>query len=93
MNRFDWNLARTFLAVLDHGSLLAAARALGASQPTLGRHVAELEAQLGVVLFERTHFLPQNTLVIVAGDITAADSFRLIERYFSGWKAATCGPD
>lgn len=51
---FDWNLARSFLAVLDHGSLLAAARALGASQPTLGRHVAELEAQLGAVLFERT---------------------------------------
>ena len=31
--------------MLDHGSLLGAARALGASQPTLGRHVAELEAQ------------------------------------------------
>jgi DNA-binding transcriptional LysR family regulator len=55
MNRaFDWNLVRSFLAVLDHGSLLAAARALGASQPTLGRHVAELEAQLGTVLFERS---------------------------------------
>jgi DNA-binding transcriptional LysR family regulator len=51
---FDWNLARSFLAVLDHGSLLGAARALGASQPTLGRHVAELETQLGAVLFERT---------------------------------------
>jgi DNA-binding transcriptional LysR family regulator len=53
-NGFDWNLVRSFLAALDHGSLLGAARALGASQPTLGRHVAELEAQLGVVLFERT---------------------------------------
>ena len=55
MNRtFDWNLVRSFLAALDHGSLLGAARALGASQPTLGRHIAELEAQLGTVLFERT---------------------------------------
>ena len=51
---FNWNLLRSFLAVLDHGSLLGAARALGASQPTLGRHVAELEAQLGATLFERS---------------------------------------
>lgn len=51
---FDWRLARSFLAVLDRGSLLGAARMLGSSQPTLGRHIAELEAQLGVVLFERT---------------------------------------
>src|SRR5205085_5518860 len=51
---FDWNLVRSFLAALDHGSLLGAARALGSSQPTLGRHIAELEAQLGCVLFERT---------------------------------------
>lgn len=51
---FDWNLVRSFLAALEHGSLLGAARALGASQPTLGRHIAELEAQLGAVLFERT---------------------------------------
>jgi DNA-binding transcriptional LysR family regulator len=51
---FDWNLVRSFLAALDHGSLLAASRTLGTGQPTVGRHVAELEAQLGVVLFERT---------------------------------------
>ena len=51
---FDWSLARSFLAVLDHGSLLAAARTLHMSQPTVGRHIAELESQLGVVLFERT---------------------------------------
>ena len=51
---FDWSLVRSFLAVLDHGSLLGAARQLRSSQPTIGRHVAELEHQLGVVLFERT---------------------------------------
>ena len=38
---------RSFLAALDHGSLLGAARALGASQPTLGRHIAELEVAAG----------------------------------------------
>ena len=51
---FDWRLVRSFLAALDRGSLLGAARALQLSQPTVGRHIAELETQLGTVLFERT---------------------------------------
>jgi DNA-binding transcriptional LysR family regulator len=51
---FNWDLVRTFLAALEHASLLGAARALGTSQPTVGRHIAELEAQLGCTLFERT---------------------------------------
>lgn len=51
---FDWSLLRSFLAALEHGTLLGAAKALHTHQPTLGRHIAELESQLGVVLFERT---------------------------------------
>jgi len=51
---FDWSLVRTFLAVLEQGSLLGAARQLKSSQPTIGRHVAQLESQLGLVLFDRT---------------------------------------
>jgi DNA-binding transcriptional LysR family regulator len=54
LDRFDWALVKSFLAVLDAGSLMGAARRLNAQQPTLSRHVAELEAQLGVPLFERT---------------------------------------
>ena len=50
----DWSLWRSFAAVVEHGSLSAAARALGLSQPTLGRHVEALEAALDVTLFERT---------------------------------------
>ena len=50
---FDWTLIRSFLAVLDAGSLSGAARQLGGSQPTIGRHVAQLEHQLGATLFER----------------------------------------
>ncbi|MGH1482335.1 MAG: LysR family transcriptional regulator [Geminicoccales bacterium] len=50
---FDWNQARAFLATVEEGSLSAAARALGLTQPTLGRQVASLEKALGVVLFER----------------------------------------
>lgn len=51
---FNWQLVRSFLAILQAGSLLGAARMLGSSQPTLGRHLQELESQLGVLLFERT---------------------------------------
>lgn len=51
---FDWNLAKTFLAVADEGSLSAAARALGQTQPTVSRQVAALENSLGITLFERT---------------------------------------
>lgn len=51
--RFDWNRARAFLATAEEGSLSAAARALGMTQPTLGRQVDALEEELGVALFER----------------------------------------
>lgn len=50
---FDWNRARAFLVSAEEGSFSAAARALGMSQPTIGRQVAALERQLDVVLFER----------------------------------------
>ncbi|HEX7761333.1 MAG TPA: LysR family transcriptional regulator, partial [Caulobacteraceae bacterium] len=43
----DWDLYRTFLAVVDAGSLSGAARALGIAQPTVGRHIESLEAALG----------------------------------------------
>ena len=51
---FDWALIKSFVAVLDAGSVMGAARKLNAQQPTLSRHIAELEAQLKVPLFERT---------------------------------------
>lgn len=51
--QLDWSLMRAFLAVAETGSLSAAARALGTSQPTLGRQVREVEARLGTALFRR----------------------------------------
>lgn len=51
---FDWNQARAFLVTAEEGSLSAAARALGLTQPTLSRQVASLEEALEVTLFERT---------------------------------------
>lgn len=49
----DWTLWRSFLGVAETGSLSAAARRLGLTQPTLGRHVEALEDALGVALFTR----------------------------------------
>ncbi len=51
--KFDWNRAKAFLVTAEEGSLSAAARALGLTQPTLGRQVSALEEELGVVLFQR----------------------------------------
>ena len=55
-----WDLYRSFLAVLRTGSLSGAARELGLTQPTLGRHVDALEAALGFALFIRSQrgYLP-----------------------------------
>lgn len=49
----SWDHWRSFLAVLDEGSLSAAARALGLTQPTLGRHIDQLETSLATALFTR----------------------------------------
>ncbi len=49
----DWSLLRVFLAVAESGSLSAAARSLGSSQPTVGRQIRSLEDQLGATLFHR----------------------------------------
>ncbi|MEM1138408.1 MAG: LysR family transcriptional regulator [Pseudomonadota bacterium] len=51
---FDWNQARSFLAVAEEGSLSAAATALKVTQPTITRQLTALESELGVTLLERT---------------------------------------
>jgi len=59
-----WDLYRSFLAVAGEGSLSAAARMLGMTQPSLGRHVRQLEATLGVALFTRS---PQGLVLTEVG--------------------------
>ena len=49
----DWNDLRYFLGVAEHGSTLAAGRALRVSQTTVARRIAALEEALGLPLFER----------------------------------------
>lgn len=69
---FDWNQARAFLATAEEGSLSAAARALGQTQPTLSRQVAALEAELGVTLFDRVG----RSLSLTQSGLELLDHFR-----------------
>ena len=75
----DWGLYRTFLAVSRDGSLSAAARRIGLTQPTVGRQIEALEARLGTSLFTRSprglvptmaarELLPQAEAMAVAAD-------------------------
>ena len=50
---FDWNDVRYLLAVARHGSTIAAAKALGVSQSTVHRRLAELEQSLGRPILKR----------------------------------------
>ena len=53
MDQLDWNQLKAFLETAETGSLSAAARKLGLTQPTLSRQVAAIERRMGVTLFER----------------------------------------
>ncbi|MEM9697960.1 MAG: LysR family transcriptional regulator [Pseudomonadota bacterium] len=53
MRTYDWSYLQSFVAVAEHGSLSAAARARRTSQPTLSRHIGLLEEQTGARLFDR----------------------------------------
>jgi DNA-binding transcriptional LysR family regulator len=50
----DWDLYQSLHAVIRAGSLSAAARQLALSQPTVGRHIEQLEQALGLPLFTRS---------------------------------------
>lgn len=69
--RTDWALWRSFLAVAETGSLSAAARALGLTQPTVGRHIDALEAAVGQSLFLRT---PQGLAVTDAAALLVPEA-------------------
>jgi len=54
MNSVNWDLIRSFVIVARLGSLSAAARKLGVSQPTLSRNIQALESATQLNLFRRT---------------------------------------
>jgi DNA-binding transcriptional LysR family regulator len=85
----DWDDVRVFLAVARHGSLRAAGRALGLSQPTMGRRLAAFEATFGgPTLFDR---LPEGLRLNAAGEqlIPAAESVERAALMLERRRAAT----
>ena len=83
----DWHLFRSFLAVIREGSLSGAARALGLTQPTVGRQVNALEESLGVTLFTRSldGLAPTDTALRLVGSAEAmAGAAEAAQRAASG---------
>lgn len=58
---FSSDNIQIFLAVLDHGSFSAAARALGRVPSAVSMTIANLEAELDLVLFDRSSREPRPT--------------------------------
>ncbi|MQR00639.1 LysR family transcriptional regulator [Glaciimonas soli] len=75
-SNIGWELYRSFLSVLKEGSLSAAARALGTTQPTVGRHIEALEQALGIVLFTRSQsgLAPTEIALAIRGYAEAVES-------------------
>jgi DNA-binding transcriptional LysR family regulator len=62
----DWNLLRTFMVVVQEGSVTGAARRLSLRQPTISHALKRLETRLGKRLIERG---PANFRVTPAGEV------------------------
>lgn len=75
-SNLGWELYRTLLAVLAEGSLSGAARSLGITQPTAGRHISTLEASFHQTLFTRsqTGLLPTEAALALRGYAQAMQS-------------------
>ena len=72
---FDWSQAQAFLATVETGSFSGAAARLGLSQPTVGRHVAALERDLGLLLFDRVG----KSLALTDIGLTLVENVRAME--------------
>ncbi|MFM5908903.1 MAG: LysR family transcriptional regulator, partial [Novosphingobium sp.] len=70
----DWDDLRTFLAIARHGTLTGAARALGMTQPTMGRRLATFEARHGARLLQR---MPGGYALTALGDTVLAHAERI----------------
>ena len=89
-NRFrTWGDAGVFLAVVREGSTLAASRLLGMSQNTVARRIDELEARLGLCLFERDTrgFRPSAAATAL---IQAAEAIEAAAEAFEAEATALC---
>ena len=94
IGHLDWALVQAFLSVAETGSLSAAARATGVSQPTLGRQVKAVEAALGLTLFRRHpkgFALSEDGAALLPPARAMREAMRQIAMYAAGHDAALGG--
>lgn len=89
LNKLDWSLIETFVAVVEQGSLSAAARQLGSSQPTVGRQIKSIETQLGVDLFHRS----ANGFDLTASGMKLLPAAQAMNAAYRDLMLATAGQD
>lgn len=72
------------IATAEHGNLLAAARALGLTQPTLSYTIAQLEKRIGVPLFERLTAPRPGVRLTPLGEAAARHARRILREHEAG---------
>ncbi|MBY3178387.1 LysR family transcriptional regulator [Rhizobium leguminosarum] len=83
----EWSDLKLFLAIARFGTLGAAARSLGLTQPTMGRRLRALETSLGQTLFQRTtdgFVLTDEGAAVFAGAERIEDEALAMERVLAG---------
>lgn len=82
----DWDDLRTFLAIARYGTLSAAARALGVTQPTMGRRLAAMEGRSGARLLQR---LPGGYVLTPLGEGILGNAERIETEVLAAERAIT----
>ncbi|PRX35033.1 DNA-binding transcriptional regulator, LysR family [Meinhardsimonia xiamenensis] len=94
MHRDNWDDLRFVLAVAEHGSLAAAARALGVNHATVLRRIAAFEQSHGLTLFERSpagYRIPPERLKVIEAAREVAAAVDAVSRTLRGAGAAPAG--
>jgi len=82
----DWDDLHTFLTIARHGTLSGAARALGVTQPTMGRRLTALEARSGARLLQRH---PQGYALTSLGEAVLGNAERIEAEVMSAERTIT----
>lgn len=88
MDKLDWNALQTFLAIAETGSLSAAGRALGVTQPTMGRRLKALEQQAGARLLQS---MPRGFVLTALGERVQAHALQMREQVEAAERAISGG--
>ncbi len=82
----DWDDLRTFLVIARQGTLSAAARSLGVTQPTMGRRLGAMEARIGARLLQR---LPTGYTLTPLGEAVLGNAERAEAEVLAAERAIT----